>query len=77
MVRFFKTNSGLDPATHIGPDDAHFEFEAGDRPVDVRVASAPCLSGEKLTLRLLPRTRIEMGLPELGIADADLQKLRD
>ncbi len=77
LIRYFKTNSGLDPATRIGPEDAHFEFGVEDRAVDVRVACAPCLTGEKLTLRLLPRTRIEMGLDALGLADADLEKIKE
>ncbi len=77
LIRYFKTNSGLDPATQLGPEDAHFEFDTVDCPVDVRVACAPCLTGEKMTLRLLPRTRIQMGLDELGLAEADLDKIRN
>ncbi len=77
LIRFFKTNSGLDPGTQIGPEDGHYEFEMDGQDVDLRVSVAPCLTGEKATLRLLPRSRLQMGLDELGLADEDFTKITD
>ena len=77
LIRYFKTNSGLDPGTRIGPVDAHYEFETNGQEVDVRVAVVPCVTGEKTTLRLLPRSRLQMGLDELGLTDEDFTKITD
>ncbi len=76
LVRYFKANSELDSVSFSKPEDAHFEFESDQGTVDVRVASAPCLNGEKMTLRLLPRFRIQLGLGELGLADDDLARVQ-
>ena len=77
LIRYFKANSGVDPGTRIGPQDGHYEFVAGGQEVDVRVTVAPCLTGEKATLRLLPRSRLRMELGELGLADEDYTKITD
>ena len=76
LTRYFKTNSGFHPGSHLGPEDAHFEFDSDNGPVDVRVACAPCLVGEKMTLRMLPRSRIQLGLEELGLSGKDLECVR-
>ena len=75
LIRYFKANSDMRTSARSEPDDAHFEFESDLGTVDVRVASAPCLNGEKMTLRLLPRSRIQLGLGELGLAEDDLERI--
>lgn len=75
LVRYFKANSDLNPVAYSGPEDAHFEFDSDLGMMDVRVACAPCLSGEKMTLRLLPQSRIQLGLEELGHAEDDLERI--
>ena len=75
LLRYFKTNSDLDPAPGILPADAHVQFEVEDRKVDVRVACAPCFFGEKVTLRLLPRAQVLLRLSDLGLADEDRQRI--
>ena len=77
LIRYFKVNSGLSTSAYTGPEDAHLEFKSQRGMVDVRVASAPCLNGDKMTLRLLPRTQIQLGLEELGLADGDLEQIHD
>jgi general secretion pathway protein E len=76
LTRYFKTNAGFHSGSQLGPEDAHFEFASSQGPVDVRVACAPCLIGEKMTLRLLPRSRIQIGLEEIGLSARDLACVR-
>jgi type II secretory ATPase GspE/PulE/Tfp pilus assembly ATPase PilB-like protein len=68
MVRFFKAAAGLDPGNLITPHDARAHFEIDGRDLEVRLALAPAVTGEKLALRLLWRDRLALNLGELGLA---------
>ena len=67
MVRFFKAAAGLDPGSLVTPHDARTHFEIDGRELEVRLACAPAVTGEKLALRLLWRDRLALNLGELGL----------
>lgn len=69
LIRYFKANSNLDPAPAILPVDAHLKFDVEGKSVDLRVACAPCVNGEKLALRILQSSRVRLRLDELGLRD--------
>lgn len=71
LLRYFKVNANLDPAPSLLPEDSHFQFELDGNPLDVRLACAPCLSGDKLALRLLRRSSVKHRLPDLGLRGDD------
>jgi type IV pilus assembly protein PilB len=55
------------------PQDGQISTEIEGRPVDIRVATAPTIGGEKVVLRLLDKSRplyklAELGMPEQTIA---------
>lgn len=75
LLRYFKVNANLDPAPSLLPEDSHFEFELEGKALDVRLACAPCLFGDKLALRLLRRSSVKHRLPDLGLRNDDLARI--
>jgi general secretion pathway protein E len=71
LARYFKVHSGLDPAASRLPEDAHFQYEIDGKPLDIRLACAPCVLGDKLALRLLKRAPVALRLRDLGLREED------
>ncbi|HEU65304.1 MAG TPA: type II/IV secretion system protein, partial [Chloroflexi bacterium] len=67
LISRIKILSELNIADHFRPQDGQFSTEAKGRPIDVRVATAPTVSGETATLRLLDKSLATLGLSELGM----------
>jgi general secretion pathway protein E len=71
LIRHFKALAGIDTAGGFRPADARLTQEVDGRPIDLRIACVPTVSGEKLAMRLLDRSRANQSLHELGLADDD------
>ena len=71
MLRYFKVASNLDPAASLLPEDSHFQMELDGKPLDIRVACAPCVFGDKLAMRLLQRSAVKHRLAHLGLREED------
>jgi type II secretory ATPase GspE/PulE/Tfp pilus assembly ATPase PilB-like protein len=69
LLRHFKTISGLDAADRFRPADARLSQRIDGRDIDLRIASLPSVAGEKLSIRLLDRTRVLEHLDDLGLTD--------
>jgi general secretion pathway protein E len=54
-----KIMSGLDIAERRRPQDGRIALEIAGRPIDVRVATIPCVHGENVSLRLLGQQRFD------------------
>ena len=68
-VNQIKVRAGLDISQKRLPQDGRMSFEDGDgHAVDVRVATLPTLYGERVTMRLLGRSAVDLRLGELGMA---------
>ena len=67
LISRIKILSQLNIADHFRPQDGQFSAEAKGRPIDVRVATAPTVWGERATLRLLDKSLAALGLAELGM----------
>jgi len=52
------------------PQDGKFQFSYGRRRFDVRASFLPSTHGEKVVLRLLDKTKLVMGLDQLGMPEA-------
>ncbi len=76
LVRTCKTLASLDPTNVRIPQDGRAEFKADGQEVAARVAVAPTVAGEKLSLRLLPAHLTWRKLDELGLSTHDCQLLR-
>jgi len=71
-----KVMARLDIAEKRLPQDGRIGLKLAGRPVDVRVSTLPSSHGERVVLRLLDKQAGRLGLPELGMDDATLERMR-
>ncbi len=57
------------------PQDGRFSFTYGKSEVDLRVSTVPTVFGEKVVMRLLPKTNAAPTLLELGLRGVSLKSL--
>jgi general secretion pathway protein E len=74
IISRIKILADMNIADHHRPQDGQFSTRAKGRDIDVRVATAPTVSGEMAVLRLLDKARALLGLPQLGFLPEDLAK---
>jgi type II secretory ATPase GspE/PulE/Tfp pilus assembly ATPase PilB-like protein len=55
------------------PQDGRIQLKMGDKEVDLRVSSVPSNHGESIVMRILDKTALLLGLPELGFFSDDQQ----
>ncbi|MFM7103422.1 MAG: GspE/PulE family protein [Verrucomicrobiota bacterium] len=67
VIRYLRTAAGLDPVVTYRPEDASLQVRAGEAEVDVRLATVPCVGGEKMALRILDPARLQQRIGELGL----------
>ncbi|MFZ9965091.1 MAG: GspE/PulE family protein [Terrimicrobiaceae bacterium] len=70
-----KIMSGLDIAERRRPQDGRIALEIAGQPIDVRVATIPCVYGENVSLRLLGQQRFDFS--SLGLDPANEKRIRD
>ena len=58
------------------PQDGRMLFSQGGKDFNLRVSTLPSLNGEALTLRIFDRSRIPIGLEQLGLTPEDLAQIR-
>ena len=74
LISRIKILAEMNIADHFRPQDGQFSTEAKGRQIDIRVATAPTVSGETATLRLLDKSMATLGLAELGFLPDSLAK---
>ncbi|MFT7218861.1 MAG: general secretion pathway protein E, partial [Candidatus Azotimanducaceae bacterium] len=72
-----KLVSGLDIAERRLPQDGRMTTRLGGVELDVRVSTVPCVHGESIVMRLLPKEREELSLDKLGMEADHLSMMRD
>lgn len=53
------------------PQDGRIQLKSGDKEVDLRVSSVPSNHGESIVMRILDKSALVLGLPELGFFSDD------
>jgi type II secretory ATPase GspE/PulE/Tfp pilus assembly ATPase PilB-like protein len=53
------------------PQDGRIQVKMGDKSVDLRVNSVPTVHGESIVMRILDKSSLMLGLPELGFLSDD------
>jgi type II secretory ATPase GspE/PulE/Tfp pilus assembly ATPase PilB-like protein len=53
------------------PQDGRIQLKMGDKEIDLRVSSVPSNHGESIVMRILDKTALMLGLPELGFFSDD------
>ena len=74
LVRHFQATSGMD-TTPFRAGDARLTARIDGHPIDLRLAAAPSVCGEKLAIRILDRQRIERRLHDLGLSETSLSTI--
>jgi len=71
-----KLISGLNISEKRLPQDGRFTFSVGNAPIDVRISTMPTQYGESVVMRLLNPTTGLLGLDNLGMPPALLDRVR-
>ncbi len=53
------------------PQDGRIKMKVGDKTVDLRVSTVPTVHGESIVMRILDKSSLMLGLPELGFLSDD------
>ncbi len=53
------------------PQDGRIQLKMGDKEIDLRVSAVPSNHGESIVMRILDKTALLLGLPELGFFSDD------
>ena len=53
------------------PQDGRIQVKVGDKTVDLRVSTVPTVHGESIVMRILDKSSLMLGLPELGFLSDD------
>jgi general secretion pathway protein E len=71
-----KIMAGLNIAEKRLPQDGRIRRKMAGKDVDMRVATAPTAGGERITIRLLDRSSVLLGLADIGFAEDHLDLIR-
>ena len=71
-VSRIKVMAGLDIAERRLPQDGRIKIRLGGNEIDIRVSIVPTAFGERAVLRLLDRSSLMLGLPDIGMSPGDL-----
>lgn len=72
-----KLISGIDIAERRLPQDGRISARVSGREMDIRVSTVPCVHGESVVMRLLPKEREDLALTNLGMEKDHLAMFSD
>ncbi len=72
-----KIMSGLNIAEKRLPQDGRIRRRIAGKDIDMRVATVPTASGERVTIRLLDRSSVLLGLGDIGMTGQTLTTIRE
>ncbi len=75
IVSRVKVISELDIAEHRLPQDGRFKIKILNRQIDFRVSILPSSYGEKVALRILDKSQVNLDVKKLGFSDHALEIL--
>ncbi|MEJ7601169.1 MAG: type II secretion system ATPase GspE [Kofleriaceae bacterium] len=76
IVARVKIMSGMNIAEKRLPQDGRIRRKMAGKDVDMRVATVPTAGGERITIRLLDRSSVLLGLADIGFANDHLETIR-
>jgi type IV pilus assembly protein PilB len=62
-----KIMSELDIAERRIPQDGRIKLKVGEKKIDMRVSTLPCIFGEKIVMRILDKGNLKLDLAEFGM----------
>lgn len=76
IISRIKVMSGMDIAEKRLPQDGRLQVRIEDEDLDVRVSTIPTAHGESVSLRLLTRQSVVIGLDHVGFSKEDQENLK-
>jgi type II secretory ATPase GspE/PulE/Tfp pilus assembly ATPase PilB-like protein len=76
LVNQFKTFSGIDPIHTVSCSEGSFFYSLEDMHLDLRVTVVPCISGDKLAVRILTPAERVMEVEQLGVSGQGIEWIR-
>jgi general secretion pathway protein E len=76
VVTRLKVMAKLDIAEHRLPQDGRIRVRLAGRETDFRISTIPCLGGERLVLRLMDKSHVQLGLQHLHLPPRALQGMK-
>ena len=77
IISRVKILSQMDISEKRKPQDGRIKLEIAGRPIDYRVSSLPTLFGEKIVLRLLDSSNLQLDMTKLGFEAKQLEVFKD
>jgi type IV pilus assembly protein PilB len=75
IISRLKIMSELDIAERRIPQDGRIKLKVGEKKVDLRVSTLPCIFGEKVVMRILDKGNLKLDLADFGIYPPALEHL--
>lgn len=72
-----KIMAELDIAERRLPQDGRIKLKLGNKAVDLRVSTLPTLFGEKIVMRILDKSNLQLDLTKLGFEEKALEDFRE
>jgi len=72
----FKVMAKLDIIERRKPQDGRIKIKVKDKMIDLRVSTLPVVWGEKIVMRILDQTNLQLDLTKLGFEPDDLKKFQ-
>ncbi len=76
LISRIKIMSKLDIAERRKPQDGAISVQMGKNPIDFRVSVLPTMYGEKVVMRILDSSNLQLDMTKLGFMDADLKRFK-
>lgn len=73
----FKIMAGLNIAEKRLPQDGNINVTISNKPIDFRVNTLPTIYGEKIVLRILDKSSLQVDLTRLGFEPDDLSRFKE
>ena len=77
IISRIKILAQLDISEKRKPQDGRIKLSIGGDPIDYRVSTLPCLFGEKVVIRLLDQSNLQLDMTKLGLEAKQLATLKD
>ncbi len=75
IVTRIKIMAGLDIAEKRKPQDGRIRIKMAGKDIDIRVATAPSVHGERVTMRLLDKSAVLLNVRDIGLMPDDQKTL--
>ncbi|QDG50110.1 type II secretion system protein GspE [Persicimonas caeni] len=75
IITRVKIMAGLDIAEKRLPQDGRIRIKMAGKDIDIRVATAPAVHGERITMRLLDKSAVLLNVRDIGLKKSDQETL--